>query len=44
MPTIKPASTSTSAITINRKKVEVAARCTSRNSTSMPMNSAIDST
>jgi len=41
MPTIKPASTSTSAIDISRKNVEVAARSTNRNSTSMPTNSAI---
>ncbi len=41
MLTIKPTSTSTSPIMVNKKKVDVPARCTSRNSTSMTMNSAI---
>jgi hypothetical protein len=42
--TIKPASTSTSAIMVSRKKVEVPAWRTSKNSISMTMNSAIANT
>ena len=42
--TIKPTSTSTSPIIVSRKNVDVPARCTSRNSTSMTMKSAIAST
>jgi hypothetical protein len=41
--TVKPPSTSTNAVTISRKKVDVAARSTSRNSTIIAMNSSIDS-
>jgi hypothetical protein len=41
MLTMKPASTSTSAIMVSRKKVDVPACGTSRNSISITMNSAI---